>query len=64
MEGSMIFCQKNILEHSLSFFGEDKFAIKDMLTIYRGQPDIATHKTNTEIKEATRLTDFLLKKLF
>jgi len=28
MEGSMIFCQKNILEHSLSFFGEGKFAIK------------------------------------
>jgi hypothetical protein len=28
MEGSMIFCQKNILEHSMSFFGEDDFAIK------------------------------------
>jgi hypothetical protein len=23
MEGSMIFLQNNILEHSLSFFGED-----------------------------------------
>jgi len=27
MKGSMIFCQKNILEHSMSFFGEDDFAI-------------------------------------
>jgi hypothetical protein len=24
MEGSMIFCQKNILEHSLSFYGDYK----------------------------------------
>jgi hypothetical protein len=28
MEGSMLFCQKNILEHFLSFFGEDEFARK------------------------------------
>jgi len=28
MEGSTLFCQKNILEHSLGFFVEDEFAMK------------------------------------
>jgi hypothetical protein len=28
MEGSMILRQKNILEHSMSFYGKDAFAIK------------------------------------
>ncbi len=50
MEGSMIFSQKNILDHSLTFFGEDEFAIKEMLTNNKGQSDIVTQKSNTEIK--------------
>jgi hypothetical protein len=37
MEGSMILCQKNILEHSLSFYGDYK---KGMHTNNRGQSDI------------------------
>jgi hypothetical protein len=42
MEGSTIFCQKNILEQSLSFYGE-----KEMPTNNKGQSNIVTHKTNT-----------------
>jgi len=42
MVGSMIFCQMNILEHSLSFHGDNK----EMHTNSRGQSDIVTHTTN------------------
>jgi hypothetical protein len=35
MEGSMIFCKKNILEHSLGFFGEDYILYKEMPTKMR-----------------------------
>jgi hypothetical protein len=28
MEGSRVFCPKNILEHSLGFVEEDEFAMK------------------------------------
>jgi len=50
MEDSMIFCLKNILEHSLSFFEEDEFAIKRDAQNNRDQSDIVTKKTNSEIK--------------
>jgi hypothetical protein len=39
MEGSMVFCQKNILEHSMGFHGVPFFNTQ-------GQSDIVTHKTN------------------
>jgi len=42
MEGSVIFCQKNILEHSLSFFGEDDLLWNEMPTNNKGQSDIVT----------------------
>jgi hypothetical protein len=45
MEGSVMFCHENILEHSLSFFGEDEFAIKRDAN-NGGQSNIVTHKTN------------------
>ena len=50
MEDSMIYFQNNILEHSLSFFGEDKFDIKRYAQNNRDQSDIVTKKTNSEIK--------------
>jgi hypothetical protein len=43
MEGSMIFCHKNILGHSMMFHGDLK---KRCLSNNDGQPDIVTHTTN------------------
>ncbi len=42
MEGSMVFCQKNILKHSMRFHGD----YKEMYTNTQGQSDILIHKTN------------------
>ncbi len=39
MEGSMTFCQKNVLEAHWGLF-------KEMRTYTQGQLDIVTHKTN------------------
>ncbi len=47
MEGSMMFCQKNILGHSMMFHGDYK---KRCLRNH-GQSDIVTHKTNIWNKE-------------
>jgi hypothetical protein len=43
MEGSIIFCQKNIPERSLSCHGDHK---KEMHTNIKGQSDIVTQPTN------------------
>jgi hypothetical protein len=43
MEGSMIFCQNNILEHYLGFHGDYK---KRCILTTGGQSDIVTHPTN------------------
>jgi len=42
VEGSMVFCQKNNLEHSEVPWG----FIKELFTNTQGQSDIVTHKTN------------------
>jgi len=47
MEGSVVFCQKNILEHSMRFHR----LFKEMFTNTRGLSDIVAHRTyiwNTE----------------
>jgi hypothetical protein len=43
MEGSMIFCHKNVLGHSMMFHGDYK---KEMPTNNHGESDIVTHTTN------------------
>jgi hypothetical protein len=45
----MIFCQKNILEHSQNFGGEGDVKKKICQLTIRGQSDIATYKTNIEM---------------
>jgi hypothetical protein len=40
MEGSMIFCQKNILEHTRSFFGGRGFTIKKKSLLTKGVSQI------------------------
>jgi len=49
----MIFCQKNILEHSLSFFGEDDLLQNEMLTNNKGQSDFVTQNSNESIHGQT-----------
>jgi hypothetical protein len=47
MEGSMIFCQKNVLEYSMSFHGDYK---KRCILTTGGQSDNAIHQTNISKK--------------
>jgi hypothetical protein len=42
MDGCMVFCLKNILEHSMVFRGDHKKLPTNIL----GQSDIVTHLTN------------------
>ncbi len=46
MEGSMVFCQKNILEHSMSFHVD----YIEMFSNTQGQSDIVLYKTNIRNK--------------
>jgi hypothetical protein len=55
MEDSMIYFQKNILEHSLGFFGEDKFARKSDAQNNRDQ---SLKRTITEIKVYLQQTEY------
>ncbi len=59
MKVSMVFCQKNILEPSMSFHGD---YIKEMPTNKRGQSDIVTHSTNIWSKVYSFQRGFILSK--
>jgi hypothetical protein len=60
MEGSMIFCQENILEHSLSFFE----GIKRYAYLQWGKSDIVIHHTNNWNKVYSIKKIFHYKLLF
>ncbi len=60
MEGSMIFSQKNILEHSLSFFE----GIKRDAYLQWGKSDIVIHHTNNWNKVYSVKTIFHYKLQF
>ncbi len=50
MEGSTTFCQKKILEYSVSFCGEMNLPWNGIELTIKGQSYYVTHKTNTEMK--------------
>jgi hypothetical protein len=59
MKGSMIFCQKNILEHSIEVpWG----LFKEMITNAQGQSDIVIHQTYILNKVFTMPNGFLFTK--